>query len=54
MVYLASAPDVADQTGGYYVNTRRRRPSRRARDDALARELWDASPRLTGLAEDAG
>jgi retinol dehydrogenase-12 len=54
VVYLASAPDVAGQTGGYFVNARRRRPSRRARDDALARELWDASTRLTGLAEDVG
>jgi retinol dehydrogenase-12 len=49
-VYLASAPEMAGQTGGYYVNARRRRPSRRARDDALARQLWDASARLTGLA----
>jgi retinol dehydrogenase-12 len=49
VVYLSSAPEVAGQTGGYYVGTRRRRPSRRARDDALARDLWDASARLTGV-----
>ena len=50
VVYLASAPEMAGQTGGYYVSGRRRRPSRQARDDALARRLWDASARLTGLA----
>ncbi len=48
-VYLASAPEMAGQTGGYYVNAKRRHPSRKARDDALARQLWDASARLTGL-----
>ena len=50
VVYLASAPEVAAQTGGYYVNSKHRRPSRQARDDHLARELWDISARLTGLA----
>jgi hypothetical protein len=40
---------MAGQTGGYYVNAKRRNPSRKACDDALARELWDASARLTGL-----
>ncbi len=49
-VYLASAPEMAGQTGGYYVNAKRRHPSRRARDEALASRLWDASARLTGLA----
>jgi NAD(P)-dependent dehydrogenase (short-subunit alcohol dehydrogenase family) len=50
VVYLASAPEVAAQTGGYYVNAKHRRPSRRAREDHLARELWDISASLTGLA----
>ena len=49
-VYLASAPEMAGQTGGYYVNAKRRHPSRKARDDVLGRQLWDASARLTGLA----
>ena len=49
-VFLASAPEMAGQTGGYYVNARRRRPSKKARDDDLARRLWDASAHLTGLA----
>jgi len=50
IVYLASSPDVAGQTGGYYVKRRRREPSAAARDDTLARELWELSEKMTGLA----
>jgi retinol dehydrogenase 12 len=49
IVYLASSPDVAGQTGGYYVKRQRREPSAAARDDATARELWELSEKLTGL-----
>jgi retinol dehydrogenase 12 len=48
-VFLASSPAVEGDTGGYYVNCRRRRPSLAARDDERARRLWEASARLTGL-----
>src|SRR5579872_3461041 len=50
IVYLASSPDVAGQTGGYYVKRQRREPSAAARDDAVARELWELSEEMTGLA----
>jgi NAD(P)-dependent dehydrogenase (short-subunit alcohol dehydrogenase family) len=50
MVYLASSPDVAAKTGGYYVKRQLREPSAAARDDGLARRLWEISERLTGLA----
>ncbi len=50
VVYLASSPDVADQSGGYYVKRQRREPSAAARDDAAARELWAISETMTGLA----
>jgi NAD(P)-dependent dehydrogenase (short-subunit alcohol dehydrogenase family) len=50
IVYLASSPDVADQTGGYYVKRQRREPSPAARDDAAARKLWEISEQMTGLA----
>jgi NAD(P)-dependent dehydrogenase (short-subunit alcohol dehydrogenase family) len=50
IVYLASSPDVAGQTGGYYVKRQRREPSAAARDDAAARQLWELSEKLTGLA----
>jgi NAD(P)-dependent dehydrogenase (short-subunit alcohol dehydrogenase family) len=50
IVYLATSPDLADQTGGYYVKRQRREPSAAARDDATARKLWELSEKLTGLA----
>jgi len=49
IVYLASSPDVADETGGYYVRRQHREPSAAARDDAAARKLWQISEELTGL-----
>jgi len=50
IVYLAGSPEVAGQTGGYYVKRQRREPSATARDDTLARELWELSEKMTGLA----
>jgi len=50
IVYLASSPDVAGQTGGYYVRRQRREPSAAARDNTAARELWELSEKMTGLA----
>ncbi len=50
IVYLASSPDVVGQTGGYYVKRQRCEPSAAARDDAVARELWELSEEMTGLA----
>ena len=50
IVYLASSPDVEDQTGGYYVKRQRREPSAAARDDATAGRLWELSEKMTGLA----
>ena len=51
VVYLASSPDVAGATGGYYIKRRLRAPSGAARDPATARRLWAISAELTGLAE---
>jgi NAD(P)-dependent dehydrogenase (short-subunit alcohol dehydrogenase family) len=45
-VYLASSPEVATRTGGYYVRGREHRPSRAARDDAAAQRLWQVSEEL--------
>ena len=50
LVSLASSPDVAAKTGGYYVKREPREPSAAARDDGLARGLWETSERMTGLA----
>lgn len=54
LLYLASAPGVADSTGGYFVSAKRRRPSRAARSEATARRLWQLSAELTGLAAPGG
>jgi NAD(P)-dependent dehydrogenase (short-subunit alcohol dehydrogenase family) len=45
-VYLASSPEVAGATGGYYAKSRPASVSRRARDDTAARRLWDVSEAL--------
>jgi len=45
-VYLASSPQVAERTGGYYVRGKEHRPSRAARDPEAARRLWDVSEQL--------
>jgi retinol dehydrogenase 12 len=49
VIYLAGSAAVAGQTGGYYVSCKRRVPSRAARNDDLAKRLWDVSAKLTGL-----
>lgn len=49
IIYLATSPEVAGQTGGYYVKRQRREPSQAARDDATARRLWQLSEEMTGL-----
>lgn len=50
IVYLATSPDVATATGGYYVKSRLREPSKAAQDQAAAQRLWELSEELTGLA----
>ncbi len=42
-LYCATSPEVETQTGLYYDTCRPRNPSRLARDEALARELWERS-----------
>lgn len=50
IAYLAMSGDVAEVTGQYFEKNRVKKPSRLARDEALAKRLWDESLRLTGLA----
>ena len=52
VVFLAASPQVAGQTGGYWVGRRRRRPAPQARDHELARRLWDRSAALVGVTPD--
>lgn len=49
MVYLASSPDVATQSGGYYARCAPAEPSPAAQNDADARRLWELSARLAGF-----
>jgi len=48
IVYLASAPEIAAVSGGYFIGTRQVDPSRAAQDDAAARRLWEVSARIAG------
>jgi NAD(P)-dependent dehydrogenase (short-subunit alcohol dehydrogenase family) len=50
-VYLASSPEVAGATGGYYVRRKRHRPSKHARDADAARRLWEESEKLIAGAD---
>ena len=51
VVYLATSPEVAGKTGGYYEKNVEVAPSKLAQDDEVARRLWTESARLTGLKE---
>jgi hypothetical protein len=46
IVYLASSPDVANVSGGYFAKRQPAALSAAARDDALAAKLWAASEAL--------
>jgi len=48
-IYLATSPEVAAVTGRYFVNCRPAQPRPQATDSEMARRLWDASERMTGL-----
>jgi NAD(P)-dependent dehydrogenase (short-subunit alcohol dehydrogenase family) len=48
IVYLASSPEVADKTGGYFVKRKLVEPSAAARDDTAAKRLWIESEKLAG------
>ena len=49
VVYLATSPEVAGMTGGYYANARQEPSSPASQDAETARWLWEASARLTRL-----
>jgi NAD(P)-dependent dehydrogenase (short-subunit alcohol dehydrogenase family) len=49
MVYLASSPEVAGRSGGYYDRCAPAEPSRAARSDDDARRLWTLSAQIAGL-----
>jgi NAD(P)-dependent dehydrogenase (short-subunit alcohol dehydrogenase family) len=49
-IYLATSPDVATTSGGYWVRSKPGHMSRHARDDAAAQQLWDESEKLLASA----
>jgi NAD(P)-dependent dehydrogenase (short-subunit alcohol dehydrogenase family) len=49
IVYLASSPEVADVSGGYFFRCRPTPPAPQAEDDNAARRLWQESAKLAGI-----
>src|SRR3989442_5703543 len=49
LVYLASAPEVANVSGAYFYQCRPATPTREALDDAAAQRLWLETAKLAGL-----
>lgn len=47
-VYLATSDEVAEHSGGYYIDQEPTKPSRKARDEQLAERLWAHSEEFTG------
>jgi NAD(P)-dependent dehydrogenase (short-subunit alcohol dehydrogenase family) len=52
LVWLSHADDALVGSGDYWVKRRRTSPSRTARDDARAEQLWTRTSQLTGLDAD--
>lgn len=50
IVYLASSPEAAEITGGYFYKCHQATPTREAQNDDDARRLWEASARIAGIA----
>jgi retinol dehydrogenase 12 len=47
-IHLATSPEVARESGFYFVKCRKKEPSSKARDAESARRLWDLSVSLVG------
>jgi len=49
LVFLASSPEIATISGGYFYRCHLATPTRAAQDDAAARRLWVETERLAGV-----
>lgn len=49
MVYLASSPEVAGVSGSYFDKKKAVRSAEASYDEAVARQLWEASAQMVGL-----
>jgi NAD(P)-dependent dehydrogenase (short-subunit alcohol dehydrogenase family) len=54
LIWLASSPDVAGKTGGYWAKRKLTQPSLAARDDAAAARLWAQSAAIAGDLSSSG
>ena len=50
-IYLASSHEIENVTGEYFANKKIARSSRESNDMTLARRLWEASVKYTGLVQ---
>lgn len=50
-IFLALSPEVENVTGGYFVNCKLKKPSKKALDDAAADRLWEVSCQYAKLPE---
>ena len=51
LVWLATSPDVANVSGGYFFDQEQRPPSPEAQDVEAARRLWEISERQCAVSE---
>ena len=51
LLHLATAPEIAEVSGRYFVRRKPARPSRATQDAAAARRLWEASEALTAASQ---
>ncbi len=49
VIYLATSPDVANVSGGYFYQCHPAEPSKEAQDDAAAQRLWRETAKLASL-----
>lgn len=49
IIYLATSPEGGEANGAYFYKSKQATPSAAARDDELARALWEKTVALTGL-----
>jgi NAD(P)-dependent dehydrogenase (short-subunit alcohol dehydrogenase family) len=49
IVHLASSPDVATISGEYFYKCKIATPTDAAQDDAVAKQLWDVSAKISGV-----
>lgn len=48
-IYCAVAPELEDKTGCYFDDCRECECAENAKDDGVAKKLWEVSERLCGL-----